>query len=145
MFVIFVWHRYNHYCVEYAVKNIIWIWSLSKFHWKRINRFWDNRDDGHNVSFISWNYWLSPIKSQIAGLIIGFHPYNPNYRDGWLGVTHIILIIGMNDWLSPMQPHLLHSHPSYNLIRFVSLHQWSDATHFIVLYCIRKISSMLYV
>ena len=26
MFVIFVCHRCNHYCVEYAVKNLIWIW-----------------------------------------------------------------------------------------------------------------------
>ena len=26
MFVIFVWHRCDHYCVEYVAKNRIWIW-----------------------------------------------------------------------------------------------------------------------
>ena len=28
MFVIFVWHGYNHYYVEYAVKILIWIWTI---------------------------------------------------------------------------------------------------------------------
>ena len=27
MFVILVWHRYNHYCVVYAIKNLIGIWT----------------------------------------------------------------------------------------------------------------------
>ena len=31
VFVIFGWHQDNHYCVEYAIKNLIWIWILLNF------------------------------------------------------------------------------------------------------------------
>ena len=32
MFLIFVWHWYNCYCVECAIKNLFWIWN-NFFHW----------------------------------------------------------------------------------------------------------------
>ena len=36
LILIIAWHQYNHYYVEYAVKNLIWIWIILKSIYRRI-------------------------------------------------------------------------------------------------------------